>query len=182
MGANTWSAYENADPETAIELGETLGEVSTKETKKEMVGGDFVRVRVKIDVSKPLSRGRRIVLDEDIETWVAFKYEKLTNFCYWCGMVSHEEKECEKWLAGKGSNPHKQQEYGAWLRATPYNPRNSPYMTVPGMGDGLGGFTTQSYAEKTSVAEEPSPATQDDEPVPVQSSNVQVNADLHQVS
>ena len=43
------------DPETAIELGETLGEVSTKEVEKEMVGGDFVRVRVKIDVSKPLS-------------------------------------------------------------------------------------------------------------------------------
>ena len=43
------------DPETAIELGETLGEVSTKEAEKEMVGGDFVRVRVKIDVSKPLS-------------------------------------------------------------------------------------------------------------------------------
>ena len=170
------------DPETAIELGETLGEVSTKETEKEMVGGDFVRVRVKIDVSKPLSRGRRIVLDEDIETWVAFKYEKLTNFCYWCGMVSHEEKECEKWLAGKGSNPHKKQEYGAWLRATPYNLGKSPYTTVAGMGDGLGGFTTQSYAEKTRVAEEPSPATQDGEPVPVQSSNVQVNADLHQVS
>ena len=45
------------DSKTAIELGETLGEVSTMETEKEMVGGDFVRVRVKVDVSKPLSRG-----------------------------------------------------------------------------------------------------------------------------
>ena len=130
------------DSETAIELGETLGEVSTKETKKEMVRGDFVRVRVKIDVSKPLSRGRRIVLDEDIETWVSFEYEKLTNFCYWCGMVFHEEKECEKWLAGKGSNSHEQQEYRAWLRATLYNLGKSPYTIVSGMGDGLGGFTS----------------------------------------
>ena len=56
------------DPETAIELGETLGEVLTDEAEKEMVGGDFVRVRVRIDVSKPLSRGRRVVLDEGIET------------------------------------------------------------------------------------------------------------------
>ena len=92
------------DPETTIELGETLGEVSTEKVEKEMVGGDFVRVKVKIDVSKPLCRGRRVVLDKDIETWVSFKYEKLTNFCYWCGTVSHDEKECEKWLAGKGSN------------------------------------------------------------------------------
>ena len=125
------------DPETAIELGETLGEVSTKETENEMVGGDFVRVRVKIDVSKPLSRGQTIVLDEDIETWVSFKYEKLTNFCYWCAMVSHDEKECEKWLAGKGSNSHEKQEYGAWLWATPYNPRKYPYTIVPGMGLGV---------------------------------------------
>ena len=70
------------DPETAIELGETLGEVLTDEAKKEMVGGDFVRVRVRIDVSKPLSRGRRVVLDEGTETWVSFKYKKLSNFCY----------------------------------------------------------------------------------------------------
>ena len=81
------------DPETTIELGETLGEVSIEETEKEMVGGDFVRVRVRIDVLKPLSRVRRVVLDEDTKIWVSFKYEKLTNFCYCCGMVSHDEKE-----------------------------------------------------------------------------------------
>ena len=44
------------DIETAIELGETLGEVSTDEVEKEMVGGDFIRVKVKIDASKPLCR------------------------------------------------------------------------------------------------------------------------------
>ena len=127
------------DPETTIELGETLGEVSIEETEKEMVGGDFVRVRVRIDVLKPLSRVRRVVLDEDTKIWVSFKYEKLTNFCYCCGMVSHDEKECEKWLARKGANSHAKQEYGAWLWATPYNPGKSPFTTVPGLGDGLGG-------------------------------------------
>ena len=50
-----------------------------------------------------------MVLDKDTETWVSFKYEKLTNFCYWCGMVSHDEKECKKWLARKGSNPQAKQ-------------------------------------------------------------------------
>ncbi|KAK7836938.1 hypothetical protein CFP56_021851 [Quercus suber] len=95
--------------------------------------------RVRIDVSKPLSRGRRVVPEEGTKTWVSFKYEKLTNFCYWCGMVTHDEKDCEKWLAGNCSNRQNQQEYGAWLQAIPFNLGRSPYMTVSGMGDGLGG-------------------------------------------
>ena len=111
--------------------------MSIEEAEKEMVGGDFVRVRVRIDVLKPLSRGRRVVLVEDTKTWVSFKYEKLTNFYYCCGMVSHDEKECEKWLARKGANSHAKQEYGAWLRATPYNPRKSPFTTMPGLATGL---------------------------------------------
>lgn len=92
------------DTETAIELGESLGEVLLDEAEKEMVGGDFVQVRVRIDVSKPLSRGRRVILDDRTKTLVSFKYEKLTNFCYWCGLVTHDEKECENRLAGKVSN------------------------------------------------------------------------------
>ena len=44
-------------PETAIELGESLGQVTPCENPNEMVGGDFLRVHVEIDVSKPLCRG-----------------------------------------------------------------------------------------------------------------------------
>nr|POF21495.1 hypothetical protein CFP56_51627 [Quercus suber] len=55
-------------------------------------------------------------------------------------------------------------------------------MTVPGLGDGLGGVTTQPHANKTREVEEPSSATPQGEPTPAQVSNVQVNVDLHQVS
>ena len=50
------------DPETAIELGESLGQVTPCENPSEMVGGDFLCVYVEIHVSKPLCRGRRVVL------------------------------------------------------------------------------------------------------------------------
>lgn len=49
---------------------------------------------------------------------MAFKYEKLPNFCYWCGLVSHDEKDCEHWLSSKGTLPIESQEFGAWLRAS----------------------------------------------------------------
>ena len=54
-------------PETTIELGETLGQVTPCENSSELVGGDFLRVHVEIDVSKPLCRGRRIELNDNKE-------------------------------------------------------------------------------------------------------------------
>ena len=53
------------DPEMAIELGETLGQVTPCENSNELVGGDFLRVHVEINVSKPLCRGRRVALDDN---------------------------------------------------------------------------------------------------------------------
>ena len=126
------------DPETAIEIGETLGKVSVAENTKEMVGGTFLRVRVEVDVSNSLCRGRKVAINEESEIWVSFKYEKLPNFCYWCGMVSHADKECDVWLSSKGKLRQDQQGYGNWLRALPFNPRRTTVTTVAGMGDGLG--------------------------------------------
>lgn len=45
------------------------------------------------------------------------KYERLPNFCYWCGRVNHGEKDCEVWLQGKGKLKKENQQYGAWLCA-----------------------------------------------------------------
>ena len=100
------------DPETTIELGESLGQVTPCENPNEMVGGDFLRVHVEIDVSKPLYQGRRVVLDNNEETWISFKYEKLTNFCYWCGLISHNGKDCDIWLARKDTGNTESHEYG----------------------------------------------------------------------
>ena len=103
------------DFETAIELGETLGQVSPCENLSELVGGEFLRVHVEIDISKPLYRGRWITLDAEEEIWVSFKYEKLPNFCYWCGMISYDGKDCESWLARKDSANKEPYEYGPYL-------------------------------------------------------------------
>ena len=42
-----------------------------------MEGGIFIRVRVVIDASKPLSRSQKTMLDDGINGWVYFKYERL---------------------------------------------------------------------------------------------------------
>lgn len=80
--------------ETAFSIGETIGHVITPKDLGEMLGANFMRVRVVVDVSKPLCRGRKIYWDNENEGWVAFMYERLPNICYWCGSVSYDDKDC----------------------------------------------------------------------------------------
>ena len=48
----------------------------------EMEGGNFMHVRVSIDISLPLCRNRVLSLEDGGEVWVNFKYERLPNICY----------------------------------------------------------------------------------------------------
>ena len=74
--------------------------------------------------------------------------KKLPKFCYWCGLVSHDEKDCEKWLTNRGSESVGVQGYGAWLKAAPYNSGKPSFTTVSGMGDGLGCSKANSSMEQ----------------------------------
>ena len=97
-----------------------------------MEGGDFWRVRVIIDISKPLSRGRKITLDDGSAGWVSFKYERLPNICYWCGCITHGDKDCELWIESEGTLSVESRQYGAWLRAPLFNPSRRSTVVVPG--------------------------------------------------
>ena len=74
------------DPKMAIKLGETLGQVTSCENPNELVGGDFLRVHVEINVSKPFYQGQRVALDDNEKIYISFKYKKLPNFVI--GVVS----------------------------------------------------------------------------------------------
>lgn len=53
-----------------------------------------MRIRVELDVSKPLKKGRKINAG-GISASVEFKYERLHTFCYICGKLGHSEQYCE---------------------------------------------------------------------------------------
>nr|GMC76582.1 uncharacterized protein LOC109174453 [Ipomoea batatas] len=56
----------------------------------------FFRVRVAIDVWKPLKKGMRMKKDSGEWFAVSFKYERLPTFCFLCGVLGHAEKFCAK--------------------------------------------------------------------------------------
>lgn len=70
--------------------------------------GRFMRIRVKIDIRKPLWRGMKIMLDDVESFWVDFHYEKLTEFCFKCGFLGHLQKDFR--VVDSHSNP----QYGVW--------------------------------------------------------------------
>ncbi|XP_050241424.1 uncharacterized protein At4g02000-like [Quercus robur] len=83
--------------ETGWAIGSCLGAVIDVDVSESGVQwGKCLRVRVRVDVTKRLVRGKRITTEGDEPKWVNFKYERLPNFCYRCGLLNHSLKECSE--------------------------------------------------------------------------------------
>ena len=59
--------YKFMNLETTIEIGESIGEVVIPRDDSEMRGGTFMQVRVWVDISRPLCRGRKVKFEDDLE-------------------------------------------------------------------------------------------------------------------
>lgn len=54
----------------------------------------FCRVRVWLDIAKPLKRFQMIRLKGNGTTKITLKYERLPHFCFLCRCMSHVDKDC----------------------------------------------------------------------------------------
>ena len=78
--------------------------------------GKYLRVRVLVNVTKKLIQGKQVIIDGAEGRGVYFKYERLPNFYYKCGLLSHELRDCAK-IEGSGNQLDlKNLQNGAWLR------------------------------------------------------------------
>lgn len=95
-------------------LANSVGEfekVDTDENGRQW--GETLRVRVKIDTSKPLRRGAQLFVGTTEEAkWIPITIEKLPDFYYGCGRMGHVQKDCDE---EEEDNTQKAQ-YGSWLR------------------------------------------------------------------
>ena len=87
----------------AENLCETVGEVQKSVDAVDDEGGHFIRVRVSVDVTLPLCRGWLITMENGTKHWIRFKYERLPNLCFWCGWLTHSDKNCDLWIESKGT-------------------------------------------------------------------------------
>ncbi|BFG20610.1 hypothetical protein CerSpe_068840 [Prunus speciosa] len=78
--------------------------------------GRFLRIRVCLDVSKPLWRGKKLTLPYGNTEFVDFRYERLPEFCFCYGRVGHVFKECA--FVDQAAKQACEKPYGIWLKAT----------------------------------------------------------------
>jgi len=130
----------------AEKLSAVVGMVCQEIDEGEINGGSFLRMKVTIDINKPLCRGRLISLSHDEQSWVSFKYERLPNICYWCGCLNHVDRDYDLWIESEGNLTKESQAYGAWIRAAPFvKGRNSVVKVL--------GFYTAKNAQQKQGAE-----------------------------
>ncbi|VFQ71528.1 unnamed protein product [Cuscuta campestris] len=56
----------------------------------------FYRIRVSLDVRRPLRRKMKLTKKDGVVVWVHFKYERLNDFCFFCGIMGHISKHCRE--------------------------------------------------------------------------------------
>lgn len=74
-----------------------------------------MRIKIKLDVRKPLKRRKKIKRKNGTEFVVSCKYERVGDFCFACGLVTHTERFCRRSIDVISEDGT--WEWGSWLRA-----------------------------------------------------------------
>lgn len=78
---------------------------------------ECMRVKIRIDVKKPLKCKKKIKKRDKSEFVVSCKFERLEDFCFACDLVSHTERFCRRFIDRRGEDDVK--ECDNWLKAPP---------------------------------------------------------------
>lgn len=109
-------------------IGEKIGEVVKVDIEEnELAWGEFMHVRVNIDVSRPLLQGKKINIGTCQPCWIHFSYELLPNLCYQCGRLVHGYRDCmleTRMTKPPTGDKTKCFPYGQWPRESSGNERD----------------------------------------------------------
>lgn len=84
----------------AIRIGNSIGKVLEVEYNAALgvCCTKFLRVKVNIDAHKPLQPGFLLPRSGQDPVWIQYRYERLSDFCYRCGLLGHVMANCNQRL------------------------------------------------------------------------------------
>ncbi|KAI7985756.1 Calcineurin subunit B [Camellia lanceoleosa] len=104
--------------DVGVLLGNNLGQfVDMEYGEGGIAWGRTLRIRVAINIAKPLRRGLKLSLGGRESVWVTLQYERLPNFCFHCGLLGHCVRDCGNRLLDGAPRVEVRMQYGPWLRA-----------------------------------------------------------------
>lgn len=77
---------------------------------------NYLRIKVAIDVRRPLRSKMRIKKSGGEWIWINFMYERMPSFCFYCGKIGHTDKLCETMFDNQQGQ--KERKYDSSLRAS----------------------------------------------------------------
>lgn len=102
---------------TIQNIGKFVGKlVKTDPSNLNVSWKAYARVRITMDVTKPLKRKMKLKRDGGEWSWVNFKYERLSTFCFVCGLLGHSDRD----LGIVYAHPDKEipKAYGTWVEGS----------------------------------------------------------------
>ncbi|XP_057444625.1 uncharacterized protein LOC130736865 [Lotus japonicus] len=93
-------------------IGSSIGEVLDVDLFELPDRKVIVKAMVEIDVSKPLLEGINGGSHKDGVFWIDFKYEKLPQFCFICGIIGHGDQFCPTGVAADHVTSASSRKYG----------------------------------------------------------------------
>lgn len=100
------------------DLGKNIGEVIELDVDKDGIGwSPYVLIRVQVNMSKPLA-WVKLINFMGKQSWISFKYERVSNFCFNCGIIKYPSSVCSKGVINGKLHLEEPPQYGTQLRAS----------------------------------------------------------------
>jgi hypothetical protein len=121
MGMMKISVAEIIDNEVEIYIDADVDE-------SESAAGSFLRIKMRIDIAKPMMRGVTIDTERegDVERWCPFEYEFLPELCHYGGIIGHVDKSYTAPM------PIQEGQFGKWLHVVTPRRKVASEMRGPG--------------------------------------------------
>lgn len=115
---------EKFSKQNAERIGESLGNVLEVDDILGLMGldRDFVRIKVEVDIWKPLQAGFWYRRRNREMVWAKSKYERFPEYCFGCGKLGHVERLYNSEITvseEENGGPM----YGRWIRADSHRRR-----------------------------------------------------------